>query len=259
MLSKSQAKLFNTWHKKKSWAETTKTTGDYPYISYHDLMATNGDILKVTDDKWVKYHAGDNFRGKDSFNLHGKSICLTGNYENDKPTPEMELALVQYIRDYEKKKNINARVRGHKETSEKATACPGKNIGTSKIGWLKEIIAKCNDKDYPPEPQSNEPSCEELLSITETENTQLKTSLSNAEGIIKDRDDTILGLEETYKSDIKELEDNLKTANDQYATLIIKYKTLMNTNVGIVQELNKLKGSRFIWIVNFLEKVFTRV
>ena len=155
---KQQAKLFSSWHSKKSWAGQTKTSSAYPYISYHYLMATNGDILKVTDEKYVKYHASDSFRGKDSFNLHGIGICLTGNYQNDKPTEVMMESLVEFIRDFERRYKISARIRGHKETSKTATACPGTNIGTHKSGWLKKVIANVNDKKYPPKPKPPAPT-----------------------------------------------------------------------------------------------------
>lgn len=154
---RNQASLFNTWHKSKSWAEDTKTPSAYPYISYHYLMATNGEMLKVTDEKYVKYHAGDNFRKGLSFNLHGIAVCLTGNYENDKPTDAQMKALVEFIRDVQRRYKIDAMVRGHKETSANPTACPGKNIGTSKSGWLKQVITNVNDKNYPPVVKPPEP------------------------------------------------------------------------------------------------------
>jgi len=147
---KTQAVLFDGWHKSKSWAEDTKTPSAYPYISYHYLMATNGEMLNVTDEKYVKYHSRDNFRGDLSFNLNGIAVCLTGNYENDMPTEEQMKALVLFIRDVQNRYKIDARVRGHKETSQTATACPGKNIGTSQSGWLKQVIANVNDSNYPP-------------------------------------------------------------------------------------------------------------
>lgn len=43
-----------------------------------------------------------------SFNLHGISICLTGNYETDVPTDAQMRALVLFIRDIEKRYKIDA-------------------------------------------------------------------------------------------------------------------------------------------------------
>lgn len=184
---KAQATLFNGWHKSKSWAETTKTPGEYPYISYHYLMATDGSILNVTDEKYVKYHAGDNFRKEGSFNLHGTAVCLTGNYQNDVPTDAQMKALVAFIRDYQKRYKIDAFVRGHKETSQDPTACPGTNLGTSKSGWLKQVIANVNNSAYPPveppqPPQQTE--CQKEVERLKEENTHLTGALgASQEGL----------------------------------------------------------------------------
>jgi hypothetical protein len=257
---KAQASLFNTWHKKKSWAETTKTPSAYPYISYHYLMATDGSILKVTDEKYVKYHAGDNFRGDLSFNLHGIAICLTGNYENDKPTDAQMRSLVEFIRDVEKRHKINARIRGHKETSESPTACPGKNIGTSKSGWLKQVIANVNDSNYPPEDSSSD--CSEQ----ESEILELKKGIKTLEEKIgglelkleacsKEKAD-IKGNLESVKGDLEETKKELKLSEDKYATLMIEKKTLANTNADLVQELNELKAEKENFIKKLIDKIF---
>jgi hypothetical protein len=149
---KARAKSYNTSHSKKSWAETIKTKGEfgYPYIEYHYMIAYDGSLLQVQNEQYVLYHAGDSFRGTKSFNLHGIAVMLDGNYEDEKPNDKQMLTLVKLIRDVERRYKINALVRGHKETSANPTACPGKNIGTSASGWLKQVIANVNDKNYPP-------------------------------------------------------------------------------------------------------------
>ena len=167
---KVQAGLFDSWHKSKSWAEDIKTGGEYgyQYVEYHYLMATDGTILQVQDEKYVLYHSGDVGKGNLSFNLHGIAICLTGNYENDVPTEAQMKSLVLFIRSVQDRYKIDAMVRGHKEVSQTATACPGKNIGTSKEGWLKQVIANVNDTNYPPivEPPST-PNCDEYIKKVE--------------------------------------------------------------------------------------------
>lgn len=263
---KVQASLFNGWHKSKSWAEDTKTPSAYPYISYHYLMATNGEILKVTDEKYVKYHSGDNFRNDLSFNLHGIAICLTGNYQEDKPTPAMMGSLVAFIRDVERRHKINARVRGHKETSESPTACPGTNIGTSKSGWLKKVIENVNDKNYPPVVEN---PCQKYIAeveILKRENDNLSVALRDAEGVIKERDETIkegegqmrvlLEQSQLLHAEKKELEKGLKASEDKYATLKIQYNTLQNTNTEVVQELNECKEKES-GIKKFFEDLFS--
>lgn len=149
---KKRASSYNTTHSKKSWAEEIKTKGEfgYPYIEYHYMIAKDGYLLQVQDEKYVLYHAGDVFRGASSFNLHGIAIMLDGNYEEETPTDAQMLTLVNLIRDIQTRYKIDALVRGHKETSQTATSCPGKNIGTSSSGWLKKVIKNVNDKNYPP-------------------------------------------------------------------------------------------------------------
>jgi hypothetical protein len=275
---KTQASLFNTWHKTKSWAEATKTPSAYPYISYHYLMATNGEMLKVTDEKYVKYHSGDNFRGDLSFNLHGIAVCLTGNYENDKPTEAQMKALVLFIRDVEKRYDINARIRGHKETSSTPTACPGKNIGTSTSGWLKQVIVNVNDKTYPPATPEPEPDCKEYIAKVDTltkekEALEAKLESCNSEktGLMATNAE-LVKLTEKYLKDIEVLqelyndsgeqvaegEEELKKCENKYTTLKIEYNTLRNTNMELVKELNELKNKQGI-IKEFIEwigKVF---
>lgn len=247
---KVQAKLFNGWHSTKSWAEATKTSGDYPYISYHYLVATNGDILQVTDEKYVKYHSGDNFRGDLSFNLHGIAVCLTGNYENDTPTDAVMNSLVGLIRSVEKRYNINARVRGHKETSETPTACPGKNVGTSSSGWLKRVIANVNNPDYPPKPEPPTDPCktykdqiaalnskvvgyEKRITLLEGANTELRTQL----GVLQDQ-----------------LEKQEVDSERKYNQLKSEYNRVLREKGDCELKLSQLQNHRFNWVLEFLDK-----
>lgn len=134
-------------HSKKSWAQETKTGGEhgYYYVAYHIAVAKDGHEMRVQDDKYVLYHAGDNARGKDSFNLHGIGVLLDGNYETEIPTPHQKEALARIIARFERQYKVNVLVRGHKQTSLTGTACPGVNIGTHDKGFLKEAIARANE------------------------------------------------------------------------------------------------------------------
>ena len=82
-------------HSKKSWAKETRTGGEYGYfyLAYHIAVAKDGHEIRTQNDKYVLYHAGDNARGKDSFNLHGIAVLLDGNYETEIPTPHQKEAL----------------------------------------------------------------------------------------------------------------------------------------------------------------------
>ena len=254
---KAQATLFNGWHKSKSWAETTKTPSAYPYISYHYLMATDGSILKVTDEKYVKYHAGDNFRGDASFNLHGTAICLTGNYQNDKPTDAQMKSLVAFIRDYQKRYNIDAYVRGHKETSKDATACPGTNIGTSKSGWLKQVITNVNNSAYPPvEPPAPpvQTECEKEIERLKGEVTRLSEALAASQANEKSKGERIEFLEGT----LAVREGEMVTLEGENERLFAENERFEKEKNDAIAELNAYKEGRKNWFAELLERLFKR-
>lgn len=259
---KVQAKLFDGWHSSKSWAEDTKTSSAYPYISYHYLMATDGSMLNVTDEKYVKYHAGDNFRGDLSFNLHGIAVCLTGNYETDKPTDAQMKALVLFIRDIEKKYAIDAMVRGHKETSATATACPGKNLGTSTSGWLKQVIANVNDKNYPPIVKPPRPPEPPEQTECEKEVDRLKTQIGALEATTETqgRELDLLSSENSLlRRNLEKSDAELIQTKSELHEMNLKYNALIEAHNRIVQEKNeaieKLKEGEVLGQEKFISKI----
>lgn len=144
-------------HATKTWAQTTKTGGEhgYYYLAYHLAIAGNGHEMRTQDDKYVMYHAGDNARGAESFNLHGVGVLIDGNYMTDKPNALQEEAFARIIARYQKKYKVDVIVRGHKETSLTATSCPGTNLGTHTSGFLKRAITRANEiiaKNLPTNP-----------------------------------------------------------------------------------------------------------
>lgn len=267
---KAQATLFNSWHKSKPWAEDTKTPSAYPYISYHYLMATNGEMLKVTDEKYVKYHSGDNFRGDLSFNLHGIAVCLTGNYENDKPTDAQMKALVLFIRDVEKRYDIDARVRGHKETSASATACPGRNIGTHNSGWLKQVIANVNDTNYPPvvkPPTPPEPpeqtECEKEVDRLKDEILALESITETLEGekdVLIEQNIELQSEISRLESELLETKGGLKDMEGKYESLKVEFNRVEKEKNEAIAKLNEggesqVTSSLKLFIEDLLEKL----
>ena len=134
-------------HSKKTWAQTIKTKGEYGYfyMEYHIAIAGNGHELRLQDDKYVLYHAGDNARGADSFNLHGVGVLIDGNYMTDKPNAKQLEAFARIIARYQNKYKVDVIVRGHKQTSLTGTSCPGTNLGTNTSGFLKNAITRANE------------------------------------------------------------------------------------------------------------------
>ncbi len=186
---------YETTHSKKSWAESTKTGGEhgYYYLAYHIAIAKDGHEIRSQDDKYVLYHAGDNARGKDSFNLHGIGVLLDGNYETELPTDHQKEALARIIARFERKYGVDVLVRGHKQTSLSGTACPGVNIGTHDQGFLKDAIARANqilkngETDQPlntPEPTSSSQDLDSLKKRLEEIEASVRTLRNDLSGLL---------------------------------------------------------------------------
>lgn len=144
---KSQANAIERYHKDKAIANSwsAKTDGEYGYywIEYHYLIAQDGSFLQVQDTKWMRIHAGDWSKGKDSHNQHGVAICFVGNFENDIPTVDSLKSAGFIIAELERKIKKEVKVKGHKDTSIPATACPGKNL----YAKIKDIINYANNPE----------------------------------------------------------------------------------------------------------------
>ena len=234
-------------HSKKSWAEETKTGGEYgySYLAYHIAVAKDGHEIRTQDDKYVLYHAGDNARGKDSFNLHGIGVLLDGNYETEIPTPHQKEALARIIARFERKYKVNVIVRGHKQTSLTATACPGVNIGTHENGFLKEAIARANEiikngeTDEPLNTPPVNPEVEELrkkmeelsrnIGMLEGQNAELAKRLSEKEAIIAQ-----------IQADNQKWQKEAKSANENLGKVLEEKGELEKTIASLEKKITKL-------------------
>jgi len=234
-------------HAKKSWAQETKTGGEYgySYLAYHIAVAKDGHEIRTQDDKYVLYHAGDNARGKDSFNLHGIAVLLDGNYETEIPTPHQKEALARIIARFERKYKVNVIVRGHKQTSLTATACPGVNIGTHDNGFLKEAIARANEiikngeTDEPlntppvnPEAEELRKKVEELIKrvgILEGQNVELTKKLDEKEAIINQQTELL-----------KKSQSDAKIANENLGKVLEEKGELEKTIASLERKISKL-------------------
>jgi len=173
---KQRASAHNNYHRANTeiWNNTTPGEFGYKWIRYHYMISAQGHLLQVQDDKYVLYANGDG-TGANSFNMTAIHVMFEGNFSEQQPTDAMMRTAVELIRSIEKKYKIDPPVRGHKEVSQTGTGCPGNNLGTSKSGWLKQLITNINDKNYPPAPPSAPapeptPDCTEYkLQITELE------------------------------------------------------------------------------------------
>lgn len=179
---KVRATSHDNFHKTKSiqWNNTTLGEYGYKYIRYHYMIAQDGAILQVQDEKYALYHSGDGTKG--AFNYYGIAIMFEGNYDIAQPTEAMMKSAVKLIRKFEKRYKVDPKVRGHKEISSSPTACPGGNLGTSKSGWIKQLITNVNDPNYSTEiiqpPVDECTSIKQELEALRIEYTALQTRLN---------------------------------------------------------------------------------
>jgi hypothetical protein len=245
-------------HSKKTWAETIKTKGEYGYyyIEYHIAIAGNGHELRLQDDKYVLYHAGDNARGDDSFNLHGIAVLIDGNYMTDKPNANQLEAFARIIARFEKQYVVDVLVRGHKQTSLSATSCPGTNLGDNTSGFLKDAITRANiiiKENLPTNPLQEdvipqEPTeCEKQLNILQDTNTQLTEALATSQGGLKKSVEELKLINERLDF----LEGTLAVRETEMSDLEITNNRLLEERNGfeaqyidVVTELNELKQGR---------------
>lgn len=152
---KARAASHNNYHKANSerWNNTTPGEFGYKWIRYHYMISHDGSLIQTQHDKYALYANGDGGQSvPNSFNMTAVNVMFEGNFETQQPSEAMMRTAVKLIRDLEAKYKIDPRVRGHRELSSTGTACPGRNLGTSQSGWIKQLIANVNDKNYSTEP-----------------------------------------------------------------------------------------------------------
>ncbi len=118
----------------------------YKWLLYHWLIARDGFVIQAQLPEYRRYHASDSGRGSKSYNEWGLGILLDGNFDIEQPTEEQFRSASKIIYDWEVRFGIDSFVRGHKEVALVPTACPGKNMGTSKSGGVKTIIDYVNQR-----------------------------------------------------------------------------------------------------------------
>ena len=244
------------YHSKKTWAETIKTGGEhgYYYIEYHIAIAGNGHEIRLQDDKYVLYHAGDNANGKESFNLHGIGVLIEGNYEIDKPNAQQLEAFARIIARFEKQYKVDVLVRGHKQVSISGTSCPGKNLGDNTTGFLKNAITRANEiiknnlptnplqediAEKPPEAQE----CEEYQKQIDILKTQID-SLNGAVGALEVDKKSLGERVEFLESTLAIREKELKDLEVDFERVFNERNRFETDYMAAVQELNELKEGR---------------
>ena len=104
------AATIHGWHLNQGWSG----------IGYHFVIRRNGNIERGRELSAIGSHSGPKGNG-DSV-----GVCLTGNFEIDKPTAAQINSLVWLITRYLEPRYGSLQVVGHSDVM--ATACPGKNF-----------------------------------------------------------------------------------------------------------------------------------
>ena len=106
-----------------------RSGGEYPDIAYHILVGTDGWVY-ARDLDIEGYHASNY-----PVNINSVAICISGNYDRDQLTPQMEIYYREAVADVRKKLPSLKYVNGHRAYSSKS--CPG---GTITNEFIKEVF-----------------------------------------------------------------------------------------------------------------------
>lgn len=116
-----QFNAINDYHKSKGWGA----------IGYHFLIEPNGKIRIGR----IETQSGAHCIGR---NFDSLGICLSGNFDIEKPMTEQELSL-RFMLVHLLKKYPNAQIKYHRDFANKT--CPGKLISDN---WAKNLISNKN-------------------------------------------------------------------------------------------------------------------
>ena len=120
------AAVFDKMHKAKGWDEL-----GYHFVIGNGTDSGNGQV--EVGPRWPKQKWGAHAKTADNkFNEYGIGICLVGNFDLERPTPQQLASLNKLVCYLMRTYHVPAdRVLGHGET--KATDCPGKYVNIAQI------------------------------------------------------------------------------------------------------------------------------
>jgi hypothetical protein len=149
--SSGNAAIFDKMHRETNgWDEL-----GYHFVIGNGTNSRDGQI--EVGPRWPKQKWGAHAKTEDNrYNLHGIGICLVGNFDVDRPTPEQQRSLAKLVAYLMKTYKVPAnQVIGHGDT--KPTHCPGKNMSVATIRMLaSRLVADAGDEIEMPAPVSSE-------------------------------------------------------------------------------------------------------
>lgn len=124
--SSGSAAVFDKMHREKGWDEL-----GYHFVIGNGTQSGNGQV--EVGGRWTRQKWGAHAKTPDNrYNDFGIGICLVGNFDLDRPTPQQQQALSRLVAHLMRTYNIPAsRVIGHSDT--KPTDCPGRNLSLAQV------------------------------------------------------------------------------------------------------------------------------
>lgn len=128
------ARSFDRMHREKGWDE----------LGYHFVIGNGtetGDGQVEVGARWQKQKWGAHAKTPDNrFNDYGIGICLVGNFDIERPTPQQTKALAKLVAYLMKTYKIPPdRILGHSDT--KPTDCPGRNMNVAAVRRMASRVA----------------------------------------------------------------------------------------------------------------------
>lgn len=127
------ARIFDVYHRRVRKMQNGLA---YHFVIGNGNSSGNGEI--EIGNRWTRQINGGHV-ASDYLNNIALGICLVGDLNRDKPTPQQLAALdelITYLRSRVGKiKGKQAIVKGHKEINPKPTDCPGDRFD---LGWLRQ-------------------------------------------------------------------------------------------------------------------------
>jgi hypothetical protein len=123
------ASVFDRMHREKGWDEL-----GYHFVIGNGTDSSNGEV--EVGPRWPKQKWGAHAKTPDNrFNDYGIGICLVGNFDIERPTPQQLKSLASLTAWLMKTYRVPAgNVIGHRDT--KATECPGRNLSIAQVRRL---------------------------------------------------------------------------------------------------------------------------
>lgn len=101
-------------------------------VAYHYVISGDGKYRQTRHENAIGYHASNW-----NINKHSIGICLTGDFDNEKPSEAQLNTLDMLIKEV--KKNHEISIIGHRDIQGVGKSCPGKNFTDEMIDNLDKI------------------------------------------------------------------------------------------------------------------------